>query len=85
VEELVVGGFASEGDGIALGFGAEAPAIQHCEYERFRSFCHSDPVIPQNFGEFLSLDTRARPGFQTMRRIETDYVDDMVFANDFVV
>jgi hypothetical protein len=85
VEELVVSGFAREGDGVAFGFDAVAPAIEDREYERFRSFCHSDPVIPQNFGEFLSLDTRARPGFQTMRRIETDYVDDMVFANDFVV
>jgi hypothetical protein len=45
VEELVVGGFASEGDGIALGFGAEAPAVEDSEYERFRSFCHISPTI----------------------------------------
>jgi hypothetical protein len=39
-EEFVVSWFASEGDCVAFGFGAEAPAIEDGEYERFWSFSH---------------------------------------------
>jgi len=37
--------FAREGDGVALGFGAEAPAIEDGEYERFRSFSHERFIV----------------------------------------
>src|SRR5215831_385500 len=40
-EEFIVSGFAREGDGIALSFGAVTPAVQHSKYDRLWSFCHS--------------------------------------------
>jgi hypothetical protein len=39
-EEGVVGGFAGESDGVALGFGAVAPAVEHGEDDGFGSFGH---------------------------------------------
>jgi len=44
-DEFVVSGFAREGDGVALGFGAEAPSIEDGEYERFGSFSHVSSTI----------------------------------------
>jgi hypothetical protein len=48
-EEFVVVGFAREGDGVAFGFGAESPAVEDGEYERFRSFCHGFSEYTQTF------------------------------------
>src|SRR5690349_14639492 len=44
-EQFIVGGFAREGDGVAFGFCAVAPAIEDGEYKRFRSFWHISPTI----------------------------------------
>ena len=35
-EEAVVGGLAGEGDGVAVGFGAVAPAVENGENDRWR-------------------------------------------------
>src|SRR5215468_9337217 len=39
--QLVVSRFASKGNGVALGFRAIAPAVEYGQYNRLRSFCHS--------------------------------------------
>jgi len=41
LQQAVVVRFAREGDGVALGFGAVAPAIEDGQHNRFRSFWHS--------------------------------------------
>src|SRR6202030_3702981 len=41
LSQCVVRGLARQGDGVAFGFRAEAPAIKHGEYDWFRSFGHS--------------------------------------------
>src|SRR5215813_9528075 len=40
-EQLIVSWFASERDSVAFGFRAVAPAVEHGQYNWFRSFCHS--------------------------------------------
>ena len=40
LQQAVVIRFAREGNGVALGFGAIAPAVEHGQYNRFRSFWH---------------------------------------------
>ena len=39
-QQAVVIRLARESDGVALGFGAVAPAVEHGEHDRFRSFGH---------------------------------------------
>jgi hypothetical protein len=41
LNEMVIGWFARQSDGVAFAFGAIAPAVQHSEYDGFRSFGHS--------------------------------------------
>src|SRR5208283_1376417 len=60
-EKFVVGGFAGQGDGIALGFGAVAPAIEDGEYKRFRSFCHGHSEYTQTFGCAMTEGRRLAP------------------------
>ena len=70
-EQPVVIRFAREGDGVALGFGAIAPAIEHGQNDRFRSlwpwllanaimFARARALRPGNFA--------AAPSSSSMRR-----------------
>src|SRR5262249_6823517 len=38
VDQMVVGGLAGKRDGVAFGFGAVPPAVEHRQYNWFRSF-----------------------------------------------
>src|SRR6202040_3233365 len=40
-DQRIVGGFAGQGDGVALCFRAVTPAVEHGEHDGFRSFSHS--------------------------------------------
>src|SRR5947208_1905128 len=53
-QKLVIGGLACEGDGVAFGVGAIAPAIQHRQYDRFWSLGH----ISSGYMERSILATR---------------------------
>ena len=50
-DEGVVGRFAGESDGVALGFGAVAPAVEDSEYDWFWSFCHRKSGYKQQSGD----------------------------------
>ncbi len=41
LEQRVISGFARESDGVAMGFGAVTPAVEHSEHNWFQSLGHS--------------------------------------------
>src|SRR5271163_135086 len=57
-QQFIVGGFARQGDGVALRFRTVAPAIQHGQYDWFWSFTHDPPK--ENYIAANSRSTASR-------------------------